>query len=74
MTYDTLSTPAPELDAMLVGDAMHSGVLTCTTDTPLRDLARIMARYRVDAVVAIGGHTVNVVAALTRSSSPLGAR
>jgi CBS domain-containing protein len=37
---------------------MHGGVLTCTLDTSLRDVARIMARYRVHAVVAIGGHSV----------------
>ena len=34
-----------------VGEAMHPGVLTCPPETPLRDVARMMARYRVHAVV-----------------------
>ncbi len=32
-------------------DAMHPGVLTCPVETPLRDVARMMARYRVHCVV-----------------------
>jgi CBS domain-containing protein len=59
MVYETLSASGPALEDLRVSDAMHGGVLTCTLDTPLRDVARIMARYRVHAVVAIGGHTVN---------------
>ena len=55
---ETLSASGPALDELTVSDAMHGGVLTCTLDTPLREVARIMARYRVHAVVAIGGHTV----------------
>lgn len=34
-----------------VADAMHPGVLTCLPATPLRGVARMMARYRVHAVV-----------------------
>jgi CBS domain-containing protein len=34
---------------------MHPGVLTCTLDTPLREVARIMASHRVHCVVVFGG-------------------
>jgi CBS domain-containing protein len=34
-----------------VADVMHPGVLTCPPATPLRGVARMMARYRVHAVV-----------------------
>ena len=34
-----------------VADAMHPGVLTCSSDTPLRDAARIMVTHHVHAVV-----------------------
>ena len=37
-----------------VAEAMTPGVLTCTPDTPLRDVARMMARYRVHAIVVFG--------------------
>ena len=42
---------ALELNQVIVGEAMHPGVLTCPPETPLRDVARMMARYRVHAVV-----------------------
>jgi CBS domain-containing protein len=34
-----------------VEEAMHPGVLTCAADLPLRAAARMMARYRVHALV-----------------------
>lgn len=37
-----------------VGEVMTPGVLTCTPDAPLRDAARMMARYRVHAIVVFG--------------------
>ena len=47
--------PRPRLAAGLepttVSEAMHPGVLTCTPETTLRDVARMMARYRIHAVV-----------------------
>ncbi len=43
------------LDQILVSEAMHPGVLTCALDTPLRDVARMMAAYRIHAVVVYGG-------------------
>jgi CBS domain-containing protein len=57
MTYDTVPT-GPALDELRVTDAMHGGVLTCTLDTSLREVAGIMARYRVHAVLTIGGRSV----------------
>jgi CBS domain-containing protein len=38
-------------DETRVIDAMHPGVVTCPPDTPLRVVARMMARYRIHAVV-----------------------
>lgn len=45
-----LSFPT-ELDEIGVAAAMHPGVLTCPPETPLHDVARMMARYRIHAVV-----------------------
>ena len=39
------------LDATRVGDAMHEGVLSCSTDTPLSAVAEIMAARGVHCVV-----------------------
>ena len=41
----------PGLEQVSVDKAMHPGVLTCPPETPLRDVARMMARYRIHAVV-----------------------
>jgi CBS domain-containing protein len=43
-----------ELAELTVGEAMHPGVVTCPLETPLRDVARLMALYRIHAVVAFG--------------------
>jgi CBS domain-containing protein len=37
-----------------VGDVMHEGVLSCRSDTPVRDVATMMSRDRVHAVVVDG--------------------
>jgi CBS domain-containing protein len=42
---------APAFDDATVLDAMRLGVISCAPDTPLRELARVMATYRVHAVV-----------------------
>jgi len=34
-----------------VGDAMHPGLISCSVDTPLRTVARMMATYRVHAIL-----------------------
>lgn len=45
------SRTGPALAQIAVSDAMHPGVLTCPLKTPLRDVARMMALYRIHAVV-----------------------
>ena len=53
---------APRLADVQVGDAMHHGVLSCTADTPLVEVARIMAEHRVHCVVVHGGEMPGVSA------------
>jgi CBS domain-containing protein len=43
-----------ELRTGTVGEVMTPGVLTCLPVTPLRDVARMMARHRVHAIVVFG--------------------
>lgn len=43
-----------ELEAGTVGEAMNPGVLTCLPVTPLRSVARMMARHHVHAIVVFG--------------------
>lgn len=54
-----VETPSmyPALGALQVADAMHPGLISCSLETPLRSVARMMATYRVHAilVVAHGG-------------------
>ena len=42
-------TPTP-FDAACVGDAMSKGVISCTPETPLRVVARMMATFGVHAI------------------------
>jgi CBS domain-containing protein len=50
-----MTTTLTELHTGTVGEAMTPGVLTCLPVTPLRDVARMMARHRVHAIVVFGG-------------------
>ena len=43
-----------ELRTGTVGEAMTPGILTCLPVTPLRGVARMMARHRVHAIVVFG--------------------
>src|SRR5690349_14205230 len=43
--------PRPRLAHVRAADAMHRGVLSCTADVPLCEVARIMAEHRVHCVV-----------------------
>jgi CBS domain-containing protein len=53
----TAVTAFPSLDGLSIADAMHPGLISCPPDTPLRAAARMMATYRVHAVlVAAHGH------------------
>lgn len=47
----TMSEIYPTLQGLRVGDAMHPGLVSCSLDTPLRAVARMMATYRVHAVL-----------------------
>jgi CBS domain-containing protein len=42
---------APPFARATVLDAMRLGVVSCPPDTPLRDVARVMATYRIHCVV-----------------------
>lgn len=44
--------PNAELAAVPVAEVMHGGVLTCPLETPIRDVARMMAKQRVHCIVA----------------------
>jgi CBS domain-containing protein len=41
----------PALGTLRVADAMHPGLITCSPSTPLRAVARMMATYRVHAIL-----------------------
>ena len=40
----------PRLQHVRVADVMHAGVVTCASDTPLREVARIMVERRIHCV------------------------
>jgi CBS domain-containing protein len=42
---------------LTVADVMTAGVISCTPETPLRTIARLMAGYRVHAVFVFGDET-----------------
>ena len=41
----------PALGQLRVIDAMHPGLISCSLDTPLRTVARMMVTYRVHAIL-----------------------
>ena len=45
------SFAAPRFEKATVLDSMRMGVVSCPPDTPLRDVARVMATYRIHCVV-----------------------
>ena len=48
----TSSSPTyPSLGGLRVVDAMHPGLISCSPDTPLRAVARMMSTYRVHAIL-----------------------
>ena len=46
-----------QLDHIRVHDAMHRGILSCSADAPLGEVAGIMARHRVHAVAITDGES-----------------
>jgi CBS domain-containing protein len=49
-TVAYLDHPGVDLESATVADAMSAGVISCTPDTPLRNVAALMAAYRVHGV------------------------
>jgi CBS domain-containing protein len=47
----------PAIDHAHVADVMHHGVLTCSPDTPLREVAAMMVNHRVHFVGIVAVHT-----------------
>ncbi|NTU84324.1 MAG: CBS domain-containing protein [Chloroflexales bacterium] len=47
----------------LVGEVMHHGVLTCTRETPIQDVARNMSENDVSALVVVNdeGHMIGLI-------------
>jgi CBS domain-containing protein len=55
---------APPFDEASVLDAMRIGIINCHPETSLRDVARIMATYRIHSVVVSemeGGRALGVI-------------
>ena len=52
MTDTTHSSPP--LAGLRVVDAMHAGLISCRPEDPLRTVARLMATYRLHAVLVTG--------------------
>ena len=66
-TSDTIrhTFAAPPFEEATVLDAMRMGVVSCAPDTPIREVARIMATYRIHSVVvseSSGGTPAGVIA------------
>jgi CBS domain-containing protein len=57
MTMTAPSTDAatafPTLRRLKVIDALHPGLISCPPETPLRTVARMMATYRVHAILVV---------------------
>ena len=47
----TFPQPYPALGELRVGDAMHAGLISCPPEATLRTVARMMATYRVHAIL-----------------------
>jgi CBS domain-containing protein len=47
----------PSFDKARVSDAMRAGVVTCQAETPLTDVARMMATHHIHSVVVTGAWT-----------------
>jgi CBS domain-containing protein len=45
----------PRIARLVVRDAMHEGVLACDRETPLDEVARLMAEERIHCVVVASG-------------------
>jgi CBS domain-containing protein len=57
-TMKVLQGLSTSLANFSVSDAMHAGVFTCPPATPLREVARMMATYRIHCVVVKGDESI----------------
>jgi len=55
MSNSTETEKMPALADLNVIRAMHPGVLACAPDTPVRQLAELMAGHGIHAVIVFGG-------------------
>jgi len=53
-TAHTHHPSLPPLDEAVVADVMHTGIVSCPPETPLRTVARMMSTNRIHAVVVFG--------------------
>jgi CBS domain-containing protein len=51
MSRDSTTPPGRLIDTALVGDVMSAPVVTCPPDVPLAEVAGLMTRHRIHAVV-----------------------
>jgi len=55
-SHGTVERVPIELEHIRVVDAMHRGIVSCSSDAPLREVAGVMADNRVHAVALIDGN------------------
>jgi CBS domain-containing protein len=53
-------TSGAPLGELRIADVMHPGLISCPPETPLRSVARMLATYRVHAVVVFPRHMGDV--------------
>ena len=70
MTADRTSQLYPALGRLRVIDAMHPALITCSPDSTLRTIARMMTTYRVHAILVTAHGDEQLAAAATGGSSP----
>jgi CBS domain-containing protein len=71
------SFAAPPFEKATVLDSMRMGVVSCPPDTPLRDVARVMATYRIHCVVVAEvaeGAPLGVIADIDVAAAAAGSR
>ena len=71
------SFASPPFEKATVLDAMRMGVVSCPPDAPLRDVARVMATYRIHCVVVAAvaeGAPLGVIADIDVAAAAAGSR
>ena len=53
-SHDQLRTPARAIEDVSVDQVMHAGFVGCPLETPLTEVARLMAEHRVHCIVGFG--------------------